>query len=162
MLPPNSWMYGFLLECGGFTKCYTVRENQHALFQQLLRADSSSDRADTSCSPPLFMLYFICFDSVHVITNAVSSYVQLPCCVLKTLFPWSQTCLWSSLFPHVFYLGFKRLCSSVNNTKIQIYSLIYFKFSLKEGYSLKGLPNILSKYTKQTSVRVKTFAYFLM
>ena len=68
----------FLDVCDGLVSGYTLKGNQPFLFQQPTVANSTSARGGTSCLTPLPLLRFGLI--------AVSSYVQLLCCVQKTLF----------------------------------------------------------------------------
>lgn len=92
MLPKYSWMQRFPLECGWLIRSYRLTENWLSLFQKLSIANIFSAKTRTSCPILQSMLGFSLFGAftnfVPAITSRVGSYVQLPCCVQKKLFPY--------------------------------------------------------------------------
>lgn len=77
------------LECGQLTKGHAIKDNW-LYFPTAAYTHSSCSRI--SCPSSLFHIvilsYWVCIGLFLAITIAVKSYVSLPCCIWKTLFPW--------------------------------------------------------------------------
>lgn len=91
---PQSYIFHLLLKNSWLTRGYTLRENCLSISQKVTVDNSFMGRILHPTS--IFMLGFdgawssTCFFFLHVVTTTVNSYMQLPCCIWKTLLPCSK------------------------------------------------------------------------
>lgn len=124
VLPKYSWLYSLELEHGWPSRCYClwrhltlplwVVKNYKYLFHYLWELE-------------FIFLFLIVIGLVwpwtgfvHLIPIAVSSYVQLPCYIQKTLVPWSY---WLSLTLTLFLSPLSQWILTLENKKYSIYVL---------------------------------------
>lgn len=79
-----------------------LRENRLYLSEKVKMTNDSLVKDGTWCPPPFsmlkFALFIACIGFIHVLTIALNLYVQLFCCIQKSLFPCSQPCTWCSQY----------------------------------------------------------------
>lgn len=80
---------GLSLECSSLVRCDTLKENWPFLSYQFSFANGSSIEIRFTAISALQVVIFVWLELaqifVHTITTAVSSYVQVPCCVQKCI-----------------------------------------------------------------------------
>lgn len=91
----SSRMCGLLSQCGPLTRACTLQESWSSLSQQLPVVSSSLASGGAPCSLPFSMLGVMSL----VQSQTLNSYVQLACCVPKTLFPRCHLLPWLLHYP---------------------------------------------------------------